>query len=149
MLGALFGLGGIAVAIGMLIEPRIYSKKTIGLQLLALALISGACLIVLANLRSPWALLIILIPALAFGMIQIASNTVINQMATSDKRATILSVEGMALKVAYGVFAVLTGLLLDNYSINVVLMVAALTTIIGSGLCAILLMRFHDKNHIL
>ncbi len=141
MLGTLFALSGMAIAVGTLVEPKIYNRRTIGLQLLALAIVSGVSLIILANLKTPWALLILLVPALACGMIQIAANTIINEIASSDKRATILSVEGMTLKAAYGVFAVLMGPLLDNYSVKPVLIVAALSAIIGSGICAALIAR--------
>lgn len=148
MLGTLFALAGLAIALGMLIEPKIYSRKTIGLQLLALAILSGASIIFLASIRSPWALLILLVPALAYGMIQIAANTIINQTVSSAKRATILSVEGMALKVSYGAFAALLGSLIDNYSVNLALLAAALAAIIGSGLCAVMLMKITDKSRI-
>ncbi|MBI2144925.1 MFS transporter [Candidatus Woesearchaeota archaeon] len=145
MLGILFGLGGVAIALGMLIEPRIYNKKTISFQLFALAIASGASLLVLSALKSPWALLLLLLPALAYGMIQVAANTIINEIASSDRRATVLSVEGMALKISYGVFAALLGPLMD-FSISLTLTAAALSAIIGSGLCALLLARFRHET---
>ncbi|HIG98607.1 TPA: MFS transporter [Candidatus Woesearchaeota archaeon] len=144
-LGALFGLGSVVMAIGTLMGHRIAGKRATGMLLFALAAISGVSLLAVAFLKSPWALLLFLVPAAAYGMVQVAGNVIINGVTSSDRRATVLSIEGMTTKIAYAASAVFLGTVMDAHSVKLTLVIAGIAAIFGSGCCA-LLMSFAEKR---
>ncbi len=141
VLGVLYAAVLFISAVGMLVGPRLYHRFNIGWQLLAMAVIATFSAIFLAVSKSGVALVSIGFMALAMGTTGIVVTATLNRVIPSDKRATVLSLANMIGKLSIGLLAVVSGPLLDLYSLRPVTFAAALISLVGCGVFAFLLSR--------
>lgn len=142
VLGLLYAAIIFTAAVGMLIAPHIYYRINIGVQLLAIVVLACAATVSLALSKSVLGLGWLLLMALSVGTVAITISTAVNQITSSDKRATVLSLFNMISQgVFLSLFSVAIGRLIDLYSLRSVTLVAAVISLIGGSIFSLLLAR--------
>jgi len=98
---------------------------------LALALSYG----LMARWFAVWGVTLLAVQAVVNGIYSPFSKELLNrEIADSGQRATVLSVESMARRLAFGAFAPVAGLLIDAHGLHAALYLCAGTGFIGASL---------------
>ncbi len=146
MLGIFYSFLLVFAGLGSFLASKFHNLLPVKRKLFFVSFVGGAAVIAVALIKSPWALLLLIFPAFAHGMSRVLINTLINNVTSSDKRATVLSVQSMAVGIGYSLIAIFSGKLIDAYSFKPVLIIAGLLPIIGATLVLILLRNRSSKN---
>jgi predicted MFS family arabinose efflux permease len=82
-----------------------------------------------------WGVALLAVPALVNGLYSPFSKELLNrEIADSGQRATVLSVESMARRLAFGAFAPVAGVLIDAHGLHAALYLCAGAGVTGVGL---------------
>jgi MFS family permease len=91
--------------------------------------------LVLGRWFAMWGIVVMMVPALANGLFSPFSKELLNrEIADSGQRATVLSVESMARRLAFGAFTPVAGWLVDRHGLGACLYACAAVGIVGAGL---------------
>ncbi len=112
---------GAAAAVALLLARLGEHRLLIALSLAAAAALGG-----MALAHSPLAVVLVLMPTLAFGVYSPLVRICVNRRLDGFRdRATVLSTEGMARRLGFAVFSPFIGVAMDVWSLESALMVAA------------------------
>ncbi len=113
------------------VRRRIGERGLVWAMPLALALSYA----VLGSFVAVWGVLLLAVQSLVNGLYSPFSKELLNrEIADSGQRATVLSVESMARRLAFGAFAPVAGLLIDAHGLHAALYLCAGAGTIGAGL---------------
>jgi predicted MFS family arabinose efflux permease len=91
--------------------------------------------VVLGRFTAVWGVALLAVQSLVNGIYSPFSKELLNrEIADSGQRATVLSVESMARRLAFGAFAPIAGLLIDAHGLHAALYLCAGTGFIGASL---------------
>lgn len=94
--------------------------------LVAMPLALVAMYVGLAVLRTPWAALLFAVQGAAFGAYPVVLRSLLNRLVPSEeRRATVLSFESMAIRVAGGLSVVFAGWAIDVLPLSAALLITA------------------------
>jgi predicted MFS family arabinose efflux permease len=91
--------------------------------------------VALGRFVSVWCVGLLAVQSLVNGIYSPFSKELLNrEIADSGQRATVLSVESMARRLAFGAFAPIAGLLIDGHGLNAALYLCAGAGFVGAAL---------------
>ncbi|MBI3036377.1 MFS transporter [Candidatus Woesearchaeota archaeon] len=143
-LGILYALLLALDGVGGLTASRVLAKLTVSKALTLSAIMGGLSLVFLAYVQSAFALLLLAFPAIAYGLARVAVPAAINKITPSDRRATVLSVNGMVFGLGYTAIALISGKIIDLFSVTPVLIGGGLLAVVG-GIFAFTLIPSANK----
>jgi predicted MFS family arabinose efflux permease len=101
----------------------------------AMPLALAVSYIVLGRFTAVWGVALLAVQSLVNGIYSPFSKELLNrEIADSGQRATVLSVESMARRLAFGAFAPVAGLLIDAHGLHAALYLCAGTGFVGASL---------------
>lgn len=103
-------LGGFGAAIAHKLEKFLGMKKT----LIVIALVPGLIFVVMAFIRNPWAAILPLFATLFFGLELNVIEDYLNKEISSEKRATVLSINYMMNSMVCAIIAPIVGIIGDS-----------------------------------
>ena len=137
-LGALSLVGALGAA-GIEVVRRRLGERVL---VFALPLALGVGYVVLARAGLPLGLALLTLMALCNGVYSPLSKELLNcEITDSSQRATVLSVESMARRLAFGAFAPLAGALIDRRGLGPGLVVTGLLGLAGAALIGLAALR--------
>ena len=97
---------------------------------------------ILGRFDSIWCVTLLAVQALVNGLYSPFTKELLNrEIADSGQRATVLSVESMARRLAFGAFAPIAGVLIDAHGLSMALYLCAATGVVGGLLLVALSAR--------
>ncbi len=145
-LGILYAGLMVCTGLGPFLTEKFRDSLPIKWQFFAVSLAGGLAVMFMAIIKSPWILLLLIVPAIAYGMSRVLINTVINDLVSSDKRATVLSVQNMAFTAALSGITIVSGRIIDAYSFKPILFVIGLLPLLGAVMVLLLLRNTSYKK---
>lgn len=114
--------------------------------LLLLPGVSALAFLVQGVTHGPWCYGVYLIPALALGLFSPIIRIIINEsVAHSERRATVLSIEGMFRRLGYVFFSPIIGWLVDSFSLGASFVAMAFLGFAASGISALIIVIGNGK----
>jgi MFS family permease len=115
-------VAAVAAAFTALLLARLGESRLLTMIPLAVVVALGA----MAMARSPWAVGLVLLPTVAFGIYSPLVRIFVNRrLEGSRDRATVLSTEGMARRLGFAIFSPFIGVAVDVWSLGSALMISA------------------------
>ena len=134
-----FTVGIFSWFVEALVRP--FSRQTLGYFLvLSLAL----CFIVLSQLNALWAIVFIFFIYILRGIMGPYFKTIINEKALPEFRATILSLNGLAVRLLFAIISPLLGWVMDLYSIQHSLLCSGIIMLV-SGVFVLLQLKWINE----
>jgi predicted MFS family arabinose efflux permease len=131
VLALLYVVGAIGAQRIESVRRRLGETGLVWMMPLALA----ASYALLGRFFAVWGVALLAVQSLVNGLYSPFSKELLNrEIADSGQRATVLSVESMARRLAFGAFAPVAGLLIDSHGLNAALYLCAGAGVIGGGL---------------
>jgi len=101
----------------------------------SLPLALAASFVLMGRFITVWGIGLIAVQSLVNGIYSPFSKELLNrEIADSGQRATVLSVESMARRLAFGAFAPIAGVLIDSHGLNAALYLCAGAGFVGASL---------------
>ena len=119
-------------------ESLLGRKRT----LISLIVLSGIGYFLIASFQKLWAIIFLFIFYFVRGINHPVLKDYVNRLITSEKRATVLSVQGMMGRLFFAVIGPFIGWITDVYSLSVALSISGATFVIF-GLIALVFLRMH------
>jgi MFS family permease len=114
--------------------------------LLLLPSVSALAFLVQGITHGPWCFGVYLLPALAFGLFSPVIRIIINENVThSERRATVLSIEGMFRRLGYVFFSPIIGWLVDSFTLGAAFVSLAFLGFAASGISALIVVIGNGK----
>jgi predicted MFS family arabinose efflux permease len=108
--------------------------------LFLLPAVSAIAFLVQGVTHGPWCYGVYLMPALALGLFSPIIRILINEnVQQSERRATVLSIEGMFRRLGYVFFSPIIGWLLDSFTLGAVFVAMAFLGFAASGISAMII----------
>jgi predicted MFS family arabinose efflux permease len=108
--------------------------------LLILPGISAIAFLLQGVVHGSWCYAIYLLPALALGLFSPVIRIIINEnVQKSERRATVLSIEGMFRRLGYVFFSPIIGWLIDSFTLGAVFVAMAFLGFAASGISALII----------
>lgn len=144
---ALFGIAwaGLQFSVGIFsfyahrIELFVGRKRT----LISLVILTAICFCLLSVFQSLWSIIFIVILYFLRGISYPVLKDYINQIITSDIRATVLSVSSLVRRLFFSIFGPVIGWVSDLYSLSTALMLCGIIFLFWGGISLILLHRYN------
>ena len=94
--------------------------------------------------RTPWVIALFCIQGAVFGIYPLIRTILNRHVGSASRRATVISIESMACRVAFGLIALFTGVALESYGLNWAI---AATTVAGCvPLVTVILIRRRTRS---
>jgi MFS family permease len=108
--------------------------------LLILPAISAIAFLLQGIVHGSWCYALYLLPALALGLFSPVIRIIINEnVRKSERRATVLSIEGMFRRLGYVFFSPIIGWLIDSFTLGAVFVAMAFLGFAASGISALII----------
>lgn len=116
--------------------------------LILLVVLTGVCYCLLGVFQSLWAISFIAVLYCLRGISYPVMKDYINQIITSDIRATVLSVVSMVRRLFFSIFGPVMGWVSDLYSLGTALMLCGIIFLFWGGVSLLLLQRYNVLDSI-
>jgi MFS family permease len=108
--------------------------------LLILPAVSAVAFLLQGIVHGPWCYALYLMPAMALGLFSPVIRIIINEnVEKSERRATVLSIEGMFRRLGYVFFSPIIGWLIDSFTLGAVFVAMAFLGFAASGISALII----------
>ncbi len=121
------------------VESFLGRKRT----LISLIILTAIAYFLVAAFQKLWAIAFLLIFYFVRGINSPVLKDYLNRLITSDKRATVLSVQGMVGRLIFALVGPFIGWITDIYSLSCALAISG-TTFFIFGLFALIFLRLHQ-----
>ncbi len=139
-LGLAFAAKDMVSALGSFGVGRLIDLVGRGAILLFLAAISAVAFLLQGIVHGPWCYGLYLLPALALGLYSPVIRIIINEnVSNPERRATVLSVEGMFRRLGYAFFSPIIGWLVDSLPLGAVFVSMAFLGFAAAGIGALVM----------
>ena len=139
-LGLAFAAKDLVSAFGSFGVGRLINMVGRGPILLFLAAIAAVAFLIQGIAHGPWCYGLFLLPALALGLFSPVIKIIINEnVSNPERRATVLSVEGMFRRLGYAFFSPIIGWLVDSLPLGAVFISMAFLGFAAAGIGALVI----------
>ncbi len=145
-MGYAFALKDLVSAVSSWNAGRLVRWLGKGPILLLLPSVSALAFLIQGISHGAWCYAMYLVPALAMGLYSPIIRILINEnVAASERRATVLSIEGMFRRLGYVFFSPIIGWLVDSFSLGPVFVAMAFLGFAASGISALTIVAGNGK----
>jgi predicted MFS family arabinose efflux permease len=145
-LGFAFAAKDLVAAVSSWNAGRLINWLGKGPILFLLPAVSAIAFLIQGVSHSNWCFGIYLLPALAMGLFSPIIRIIINEnVERSERRATVLSIEGMFRRLGYVFFSPIIGWLLDSFTLGAVFVAMAFLGFAASGISAMIIVLSNGK----